>query len=171
VFFSFGRPLQLALDINDWSSDVVNGMRFEHFLGNVWLHSSKTEKRKPGDTMKKFSLLALSVCISASVFASPGKYSCTLVNEFDDWLVHVDLSQNKAAFFDNDHWSQLTLVPSARSSVQKFAGSDSLNEARKIEFRYNATAKHGTLTDDVGGERQRSYRFKCNETDETGGIE
>ena len=115
--------------------------------------------------MKRILFIA-SLVISANTVwaANQAQFDCHLVDEFDDWSVKVDLERQQVEFFDNDHWSTLSLVGSPISGHYRFFGYDSMSSRSsgndQITFDFNQSTLSGTLTDGVGAE-SKSYAFIC----------
>ena len=112
----------------------------------------------------KALVLVVGFLFSSLLFAQ--NYQCELVDQFDDWLINVDMKTKKVEFFDNDHWSTLKLVETKLleshppQMVHLFKGSDSMSESIKYSLSFNESKLTATLEDFYPEEEVKISRYE-----------
>ena len=123
-------------------------------------------------TIPLFAILACSAHATTSASSTKDgtpdalneTYECSLVDDFDDWRLNIDVTAGTLNFFDNDHESSLSIVQPSEIPPQRifyFEGVDSMDPATKLSVIFNQTTGFASLTDNVGEENEAQYEFAC----------
>jgi hypothetical protein len=84
---------------------------------------------------KSLLLVAMTLCLGATTQAKAEtyKYTCTLVNDFDDWSVRV--GDHQADFFDND--GNCILKRTGAAGKPTYDRTEDCNSDQKVSFVFN----------------------------------
>ena len=110
--------------------------------------------------------------LSGIALSATSEFTCYLEDDFDDWNIYIIHEHNKVRFFDNDHWSTLSLTrqyvldTELGQKIFEYEGVDGFFPEMNYYLRFNETEGRAILFSPTDENEKRTFLFKCRQVKE-----